>query len=451
MGGELAQRTLTGNKTASSARNGDENGHRRVARSVPLVEANTGPLQGVSVGNASLESYRKPVGAKALEEVRRLAAPLVGARVLHLNSTAYGGGVAEILRSYIPLMRDVGIHADWMTIAGDDPFFRVTKAFHNALQGGDYHLNGAAKRAYLDTNSRNTAFPYDDYDYIIVHDPQPAAIRSMYGSGKAKWVWRCHIDLSDPNPQVWRFLRPYVDAYDAVVFTMAEYAMKDLPSEKVRLIPPAIDPTTPKNTYLPPDLCENILSFAGIDTRRPLMTQVSRFDPWKDPLGVVEVYRRVKRHIPEVQLAMLGHLAMDDPQGAEMYEATRRAAGSDPDVHMYTNYTAASSIEVNAFQRSSDVVIQKSIREGFGLVVAEAQWKSTAVVAGRVGGIPMQLRDGKGGYLVDSIEEYADKVRHLLENPDQAKAMGAWGHRYIRSHYLTPRLMADELKLLASL
>ena len=251
----MAQRTLTGNKIENTNHNGagaGKNGHERPARSVPLVEMNTGPLQAVSVGNASIDSYRKSVGAKALEEVRRLASPLEGARVLHLNSTAYGGGVAEILRSYIPLMRDIGIHADWMTIAGDDPFFHVTKAFHNALQGGEYHLNGAAKRAYLDTNSRNTAFPYDDYDYIIVHDPQPAAIRSMYGSGKAKWVWRCHIDLSDPNPQVWRFLRPYVDAYDGVVFTMAEYAMKDLPADKVCLIPPAIDPITPKNAYLPP-------------------------------------------------------------------------------------------------------------------------------------------------------------------------------------------------------
>lgn len=450
----MAQRTLTGNKVESFSRNGAKpglNGHEHSARSVPLVERNTGPLQLVSVGNASLDSYRKAAGGKALEEVRRLASPLEGARVLHLNSTAYGGGVAEILRSHIPLMRDIGIHADWMTIAGDDPFFRVTKAFHNALQGAEYNLTVPSKKAYLDTNSRNTAFSYDDYDYIIVHDPQPAAIRSMYGSGKAKWVWRCHIDLSDPNPQVWRFLRPYVDAYDAVVFTMAEYAMKDLPPEKVWLIPPAIDPTTPKNTYLPPKLCENILSFAGIDTRRPLVTQVSRFDPWKDPLGVVEAYRKVKRQVPEVQLAMLGHLAMDDPQGAEMYEATRKAAGSDPDVHMYTNFTAASSIEVNAFQRSSDVVIQKSIREGFGLVVAEAQWKSTAVVAGRVGGIPMQLRDGKGGYLVDSIDECADRVLHLLEDPEQAKAMGERGHRYIRSHYLTPRLVADELKLLSSL
>ncbi len=451
---ELTQQTLTGNRTESTGRDGgsaSQNGNKGSVGLSPSAGMSTSPLQGVSVGNASLDAYRRTVGSRVLDEIRELAGPLVGARVLHLNSTAYGGGVAEILRSYIPLMRDLGICADWMTIDGDDPFFHVTKAFHNALQGGEYHLTGSAKRAYLATNTRNSSFPYDDYDYIIVHDPQPAAIRAMQGSSKAKWVWRCHIDLSEPNPQVWRFLRPYVDAYDALVFTMAEYASKDLPADKVHLIPPAIDPLTPKNTYLPPKLCGNILSFAGIDTSRPLVTQVSRFDPWKDPLGVVEVYRRVKRQVPELQLAMLGHLAMDDPQGMEMYQATGKAAGNDPDVHMYTNFTAASSIEVNAFQRSSDVVIQKSIREGFGLVVAEAQWKSSAVVAGRAGGIPMQLKNGKGGYLVDSIEECAEKVLQLLENPGQAKAMGARGRRYIRKHYLTPRLMADELKLLASL
>ena len=409
-------------------------------------------LQTVNVGSQSIAAYASIIGAQKVEELRTLASPLAGARILHVNSTAYGGGVAELLRSHIPLLRSLGIQADWMTIRGDNPFFSITKGFHNALQGGTFELDARSKETYLANNSRNARYLSDGYDYIIIHDPQPAAIRLLHGGGNAKWVWRCHIDTSNPHPEVWDFLKPYIEAYDAAVFTMEQYVSPDLNSDlKVSIMPPAIDPLSPKNFPLTREMCRKIVSWVGLSLDRPLICQVSRFDPWKDPLGVVEVYRMVKERIPGLQLAMLGHLAMDDPQGMDMYEQVMAAVRDDPDVYTFTNFTAASSIEVNAFQRYSDVIIQKSIKEGFGLVVSEALWKGTPVVAGNAGGIPMQLEDGNSGFLIDSIEECAEKVLYLLEHRAEAKKMGQRGRQYVRSNFLTPRLLADEISLLNSL
>ena len=338
-----------------------------------------------------------------------------------------------------------------MTIRGDDPFFGVTKAFHNALQGGEYRLDARAKEIYLANNSRNARYLTGEYDYIVVHDPQPAAMKVLHEANHAKWVWRCHIDTSSPDPAVWEFLKPYTTAYDSLVFTMDQYVSPDVPAEKVAIIPPAIDPLSPKNLPLPKELCQKIVGWTGIDTNRPLITQVSRFDPWKDPLGVIEVFKLVKKDVPGVQLALLGHLAMDDPQGWEIYNQVLMVSRDDPDIYTFTNYTAASSIEVNAFQSFSDVAIQKSTREGFGLVVSEALWKGTPVVAGRVGGIPLQLEDGKGGFLVDGIEECAEKVLYLLHHREQARKMGLRGRQTVRAKFLTPRLLFDELSLLRSL
>ena len=408
-------------------------------------------LQNVRVGSKSIDSYASIIGLEEIERLRSLAADLKGARVLHINSTAYGGGVAEILRSHIALLRSLGVDADWMLIRGNDPFFNVTKGFHNALQGGNYHLTAKGKEVYLANNLRNARSLDDAYDFIIVHDPQPAAIRVLHEGSNARWVWRCHIDTSYPDRKVWNFLKPYIETYDAMVFTMEQYVSPDLPKEKVFLTPPAIDPLSPKNIPLTKKFCEKIIGWVGIAADRPLITQVSRFDPWKDPLGVIEVYRAAREHVPGLQLAMLGHLAMDDPEGWDMYDRVLKASREDPNIYLSTNFTAASSIEVNAFQRHSNVVIQKSIREGFGLVVSEALWKATPVVAGRAGGIPLQLEDGKGGYLVDSAEECTEKVIHLLQHPDQARRMGLNGRRHVRSRFLIPRFLSDELTLLRSL
>ena len=417
----------------------------------PLGDPGEDTLQSVRVGEQSIGKYAPIVGQDKVDALVELAADLKGARVLHLNSTAYGGGVAELLRSHIPLLRSLGIDAHWEIIRGDDPFFNVTKGLHNALQGGDYELDDRAKEVYLANNSQNAGYLGDGYDFVVVHDPQPLAIRLIHGDAGARWVWRCHIDTSAPSASVWDFLKPYTEPYDAMVYTMEDYVSPDLPLEKVSLMPPAIDPLSPKNLPLSNEMCRRIVNWLGIDPGRPLVTQVSRFDPWKDPMGVIEAYQIVKQDVPGLQLAMLGHLATDDPQGWQIYDEVLTATQDDPDIYLFTNYTAASSIEVNAFQRYSDVIIQKSIREGFGLVVSEALWKGSPVVAGRAGGIPLQLEDGRDGYLVDSVEECAEKVLYLLQHPAKARRMGLKGRQHVRSNFLTPRLLSDEISLLRSL
>ena len=418
---------------------------------VETRDGGTETLRAVSVGAQSIDAYASIIGEERLEQLKALARSLNGTRVLQLNATPYGGGVAELLRSQTPLMRSLGIHTDWKVINGEAPFYQVTKGFHNALQGADYELTDSIKDTYLSTNARNADLIDGDYDYIIVHDPQPAAVRAIHGGNGAKWVWRCHIDTSDPHPGVWGFLQPFIDQYDAMVFTMDQYVSPGLDRSKVNLMPPAIDPLSPKNCDLSTDFCKRIVGWVGVDTTRPLITQVSRFDPWKDPMGVLEAYRSLRRMAPGLQLAMLGHLAMDDPQGWEIFGEVQEAAAGDPDIHLFTNYTAASSIEVNAFQSYSDVIIQKSLREGFGLVVSEAMWKGSPVVAGRAGGIPLQMEDGESGYLVDSTEECIEKVLHLLENPGEARRIGANGHKFVKDNNLMPRLIAQELELLNSL
>jgi len=291
----------------------------------------------------------------------------------------------------------------------------------------------------------------DQYDVYVVHDPQPAALRQFHKATRAKWIWRCHIDSSEPNPEVWQFLRPYVQAYDAVVFTMEAFRPRDLSTTNVAFIPPAIDPFATKNMDLPPDVCRRAIADSGINLREPLLLQVSRFDPWKDPLGVIRAYRLVKEERPGVQLALVGSMAGDDPEGWEILETINNEALNDPDLHVFTNLTGVGNMEVNAFQRGADLVIQKSLREGFGLVVSEALWKEKAVVAGAAGGIPMQFPAGYERYLVNSAEECAERLSHLLNNPDEAAEFGREGRKNIGREFLLPRLIRDELRLFRSL
>lgn len=409
-------------------------------------------LETVDVGTQCIECYRDSAGAEAVAQMRALAESLRGARVLHLNATPYGGGVAEILRSQVPLLRDLGLTADWKIITGDDAFFGVTKTIHNGLQGAARELTAQEREAYLTNAARNAQLlEAERYDLIIVHDPQPAALLQLRGKGDVRWVWRCHIDTSEPNPQVWGFIRPYLADYDAAVFTLGGFVPPDFPPVRVEIIPPAIDPESPKNIELDPGVARRVLQWIGVEVDRPLMTQVSRFDTWKDPLGVIAAYRLVKRDVPDLQLALAGSMALDDPEGWEVYRQIGDAARGDPGIHVYTNLTGVGNIEVNAFQRLSDVVIQKSIREGFGLVVSETLWKGTPVVAGRAGGIPLQMQGGAGGFLVDSVEECAERTLWLLRNPDEGRALAARGRELVRERFLLTRLIADELRLYASL
>lgn len=408
-------------------------------------------LQPVAVGRWSLDGYEGVAPDETIEALREQAARLAGARILNVNATPYGGGVSELLRSCLPLLNDLGLRTDWKVIAGNPTFFRATKALHNALQGAPAALTPEDRVAILQCMRENAASLEGDYDFVIVHDPQPVGLRQAHGAGGARWVWRCHIDTSEPNPSAWRFLSPLLEGYDAAVFTMREFVPPGLPVPRVEVIAPAIDPLSPKNIGLDRSLAAQILDWIGLDLPGRLITQVSRFDPWKDPLGVIDAYRLVREEVGELQLALVGSMALDDPEGWEIYGQVAEKTGEDPRIHIYTNLTGVGNIEVNAFQRLSDVVVQKSIREGFGLVVSESLWKGTPVVAGRAGGIPMQMPEGTGGLLVDSTEECAQAILRLLRDRELAGELGESGRRRVREHFLLPRLLLEELTLLGSL
>jgi trehalose synthase len=408
-------------------------------------------LQSVDVGERSLEAYRGIAPGALLDELRERSEDLRGARVLHVNATPYGGGVSELLRSTVPLLNDLGLVADWRIISGDEPFFTVTKAIHNALQGADRGLDAGERDVYLANARRNAAALEEQYDFVFVHDPQPAALLPLHGKGGARWVWRCHIDTSRPHPEVWAFLRGFLEDYDASIFTMGEFLPPDGTLRRVQVIPPAIDPLSPKNLPLADSTARQILEWIGVSLSRPLVTQVSRFDPWKDPLGVLEAYRLAREEIPGLQLALVGSMALDDPEGWEIYSQIDAASREDPLVHVFTNLTGVGNIEVNAFQRLSQVVVQKSLREGFGLVVSEALWKGTPVVAGRAGGIGLQMADGVGGRLVETIPECAAAIADLITDPDRAEQLARAGQERVRDHFLLPRLLLNEVSLMLDL
>ena len=408
-------------------------------------------LQTVEVGERSLTSYLNVVPIHILEALDREAEKLRGARILQLNATPYGGGVSELLRSGVPLLADLGLDVDWQVIVGDEPFFRVTKAIHNGLQGDPRILTHAERDAYVATSARNAELLEDGYDFVVVHDPQPAALLPLLGKGSAKWVWRCHIETSAPNPDTWAFLRGFLCDYDAAVFTLRDFVPPDLPIDRVAVIPPAIDPLSPKNLPLARVTARQVLDWIGVRLDAPLVTQVSRFDPWKDPLGVIEAYRLARKHVPGLQLALVGSMALDDPEGWDLYRQLQQEASADDGINLFTNLTGVGNIEVNAFQRLSSVVLQKSIREGFGLVVSESLWKGTPVIAGRAGGIPLQMADGAGGVLASSTEATAEALVELLGDSERTDELGRSGRERVHEHFLLPRLLLNELVLLNQL
>jgi trehalose synthase len=416
-----------------------------------MQEIRTPGMQNVVLAQKSLADYAPVAGEAVIEEITRLAGPLQGARVLHVSSTAFGGGVAEMLHTLIPLMRSVGLEAEWRVISGADDFFVTTKAMHNALQGMDLELTNAMRAAYLHANVDNAVYFEGDWDYVIVHDPQPAPLRTLRKADGGKWIWRCHIDLTAANQTYWSFLRPYVEAYDAAIFTMAQYVKKDLQIGKVALIPPAIDPLSPKNAPMDDERAAEIVRMYGVDPERPLLTQVSRFDPWKDPLGVIDVYRAVREEFPKTQLALIGSMAHDDPEGMEYYQRTKEYAGSDPDIHLLSNLDGVGNVEVNAFQRAATVVMQKSLREGFGLTIAEGLWKGKPVIGGNVGGIPLQIEDGVTGYLVESVEQASARALELIRHSDDSVRMGALGREVVRDKFLSTANLRNYLRLFTDL
>ena len=413
-------------------------------------------LERVPLLDKDLAGYAPVIGDAAVDRIRALAEPLRGARVLHLNATAYGGGVAELLATHVPLLRDLGIDAEWQVIRGSDEFFAVTKMMHNALQGADVDWSDHDQRVYLEQTLANALQVQGRWDYIVAHDPQPAALRSFVSDpglrgADTTWVWRCHIDLTAANPVVWDFLRPFVELHDASVWTMKEFVPDSLTMERVVHAPPCIDPLSVKNLDLPTPFAEELCRQYGIDVHRPIVCQVSRYDPWKDPVGVIDAFQIVREKVTDAQLVLAGSMATDDPEGFHYWELANEARAGDKNVHLLSNIQQVGNVQINAFQRIADVVLQKSLREGFGLTVSEALWKGRPVVGGRAGGIVLQIRDQFNGYLVDSVEECAARTIDLLADPVGADAMGSQGRELVRDQFLSTRELEDWLRLLAGL
>lgn len=397
-----------------------------------------------------LADYEPVVGGEVLDHLVQLARPLAGARLLQVNSTRAGGGVAEILHRLVPLLRELGIDARWQVVEGDADFYQVTKSFHNALQGDRIEVPQSHLDHYLEVNRGNAARLGPELaaaDFVFVHDPQPAALLRFTPGRRGYWIWRCHIDVSRPARAVWKFLRELVRPYDASVFSLAAFA-QPLPHPQF-LIAPSIDPLAEKNEELRSTEVAEVAASFGIDPSRPMILQVSRFDRFKDPIGVLRAYQAVRQHLP-IQLVLAGGEATDDPEGATVLAEVRAAAGDDPDVKILLLPADAHRV-VNALQRRAEIVVQKSLREGFGLTVTEALWKKRPVIAGDTGGITLQVIPPHTGFLVHTPEGAALRIRYLLQNPDLAREMGEKGHRHVRDNFLLTRHLREYLTLMLAL
>ncbi len=409
-------------------------------------------LATVPVPPKRLDDYVDSAGEEAVDRLREVARPLAGSRLLMINSTAFGGGVAELLFTQVALLQDLGIETTWAVLEGSDDYYAVTKAVHNALQGAPLAWTSEMERIYRERIRANAAQLTEAFDVVFVHDPQPAALIEILEAEDRKegrWLWRCHIDLSTPHPPVWAFFEPIVNRYEAAIFTMEAFSQPGV-TAPVAFVPPSIDPISPKNAPMNDETIHEVLTAYGIDPQRPMITQVSRFDPWKDPLGVIDAFRLAREEHPELQLVMAGSMASDDPEGMEFLDRTEAHRDGDPNIHLLTNLHNVGNLEVNAFQSASAVVVQKSTREGFGLVVSEGMWKGKPVVGGDVGGITLQIEDGVCGYLVDSVETCAAKISELIADPDLCERMGRAGRDRVRDRFLCLREIEDYLRLLSA-
>jgi trehalose synthase len=408
-------------------------------------------LRTVEVPARRVDDFAADAGEEAVEALRAAAEPFRGARILQVNSTAYGGGVAELLVTHVALLQDLGIDAQWAVIEGSEEFFHVTKSVHNGLQGMAVEWSDHMESVYWERVRANAeTFDPTGWDHLFIHDPQPAGILPLLeerGARRGCWTWRCHIDVSRPHPPVWEFFEPMVNRYDAAVFTMEAFVQPGLAGPALAFVPPSIDPTTEKNRPVYPSMVDEVLHRYHVDPNRPLAVQISRFDPWKDPLGVIDAYRLAREEVPGLQLVMAGSMAADDPEGMEYLTQTRVHAGPDPDIHLLTDAEGVLAPEVNALQQGADVVIQKSTREGFGLVVTEGMWKRRPVIGGNVGGITLQIEDGVSGFLVDSPAQCAARLVELLRDPVLSTEMGEAARLRVRDRFLSLREVGDYLRV----
>ena len=398
-----------------------------------------------------LDRYARHAGLDAVEQLRQLAELLKGLKVVHVNSTRQGGGVAEILEKLVPLMQELGIDASWEVIEGNEDFFACTKGFHNGLQGKTVHIPERLLRVYEEVNQANSQRLrpiLESANVVFIHDPQPAPLLMYCGHGSAKWIWRCHIDVSHPWRPIWKYLRQFINPYDASIFSLDAFA-QPMP-HTVYLIPPSIDPLSEKNLPLPARRVLEVKTEFGIDPQRPMILQVSRFDRFKDPLGVIEAYQLAKRFVPSLQLVLAGGGAVDDPEGEVVLNEVREAAAGDSDIHVlasghYTDRT------INALQTGADIVLQKSLREGFGLTVTEAMWKGKPVIGGNTGGIRLQLVNHQTGFLVDTPEGAALRIRYLLFNRQRIKQIGENAREMARQNFLITRHLREYLTVMVAL
>jgi trehalose synthase len=379
-----------------------------------------------------LDDYQTIVGTAELDELRFLARELKGKTMKMVNSTAVGGGVAEMLNRLVPLLGELEVTTHWDVITGGNDFFEVTKAFHNALHGSEYQLTRSAQEIFLAYNEQNRQRMQFTEDMVVIHDPQPAALIGSRKDSPARWVWRCHIDLSNPNPQVWEFLRPFIEQFDAAIFSSQSFA-RQLPIPQY-LFYPCIDPLSEKNKDLDESFVQKVCDEFGVDRTRPIVTQVSRFDRLKDPVGVVQAFKLARKYV-DCQLVLAGGGASDDPEGALVLKEVKEVAGDDPDI-IILDLPPWCALEINALQRASTIVVQKSIKEGFGLTVTEALWKGKPTIAGAVGGIPNQIIHKLTGMLVHSVEGCAYQIRYLLTHPDFAAQLGRNGREHVKENFL---------------
>jgi trehalose synthase len=397
-----------------------------------------------------LEQYARVVGNEVTDHLRQLANPLRGMKILHINSTKEGGGVAEILHRLIPLKRELGIDAEWEIIRGEADFYKCTKKMHNSLQGNRDDIPSALLTIYENTNFQNyerLQKKLEQADVVFIHDPQPAALLHFCNKRKGKWVWRCHIDVSHPYRPVWKYLREFIKDYDASIWSLAAFVQSL--AHPQYLIPPSIDPLSQKNIELSVKEISGFLDSWGIDRNIPLITQVSRFDRFKDPLGVIESYRLVKKYVP-VQLVLAGGGASDDPEGEEVLQEIKAFAGDDPDVHILELPSDAHRA-INALQRGSDIIMQKSLKEGFGLTVTEGLWKGKPVIGGDTGGIRLQVINHFSGFRVNTPEGAALRIRYLMKHPEIMKTMGQNARQFVLDNYLITRQLREYLTLVVAL
>jgi trehalose synthase len=397
-----------------------------------------------------LEQYAQVVGNEVIDHLRQLANPLVGKKVLHINSTKEGGGVAEILNRIIPLKQELGIDAEWDVIKGEKDFYTCTKKMHNSLQGDRDEINDHLYSVYKETNRKNFDILKDKLeqaDVVFIHDPQPAALLSYCNNRRGKWVWRCHIDVSHPYRPVWKYLREYIKDYDASIWSLAAFVQQL--THPLYLIPPSIDPLSDKNVELPEKEIAYYLDSWGLKKGIPIITQVSRFDRFKDPVGVIQAYRLVKKYVP-VQLVLAGGGASDDPEGQQVLDEVRTFAGDDPDVHILELPPDAHRA-INALQRGSDIILQKSLKEGFGLTVTEGLWKGKPVIGGDTGGIRLQVINHFSGFRVSTPEGAAMRIRYLLKHPKVMESIGKNARQHVLDNFLITRHLREYLTLTVAL